>query len=124
MRKKPEFTKNTLLQSYYYGFNTLKPPFDNVKVRKAFVMGIDRKQITDLLAADHIPMSGWIPSGMFGYEEKRGTIFDPEAARKLLDEAGFKDRSKFPRVNLAFNTNENHQRVPRTCKPKSKKILA
>jgi oligopeptide transport system substrate-binding protein len=123
LKTKPGFRKNTLLSSYYYGFNTRKPPFNNVKIRKAFVMAVDRKQITDLLAADHVPMSGWIPKGMFGYEEDAGLKFDPEQAKKLLEEAGFKDRAKFPRVNLAFNTNENHQRIAENVQAQIKKNL-
>jgi oligopeptide transport system substrate-binding protein len=123
LKTKPGFQKNTLLSSYYYGFNTRKPPFNNVKARKAFVMAVDRKQITDLLAADHTPMSGWIPRGMFGYEEDAGLKFDPEQAKKLLDEAGYKDRSKFPRVSLAFNTNENHQRIAENVQAQIKKNL-
>jgi len=123
LKTKPGFHKNTLLSSYYYGFNTRKAPFNNVKVRKAFVYAVDRKQITDLLAADHTPMRGWIPVGMFGYEEDRGLKFDPEMAKKLLDEAGFKDRSKLPRITLSFNTNENHQRVAENVQAQIKKNL-
>ncbi len=123
LKTKPGFRKNILLSSYYYGFNIKKAPFDNVKVRKAFVHAVDRKQITDLLAADHTPMRGWIPPGMFGYEENRGLKFDPELARKLMDEAGFKDRAKVPRINLAFNTNENHQRIAENVQAQLKKNL-
>lgn len=123
LKAKPEYSNNKLLSSYYYGFHTRKAPFNDLKVRKAFAHAIDRKQITDLLAADHTPMRGWIPVGMFGYEEDRGLKFDPELAKKLLDEAGYKDRSKLAKISLAFNTNENHQRVAENVQAQIKKNL-
>lgn len=123
LRQKSGFKEAALLSSYYYGFNTRKPPFNNLKVRKAFSHAIDRKQVTDLLAAGHAPLSSWVPKGMFGHEEDAGLKFDPELAKKLLDEAGFKDRAKFPRVSLAFNTNENHQRVAENVQAQIKKNL-
>jgi oligopeptide transport system substrate-binding protein len=111
------------LSIYYYGFNVRKPPFNNPKIRHAFSMAVDRKQVTDLLAGGQTPLTGWVPRGMFGYEENVGLKFNPEQARKLLDEAGFKDRSKFPKITLAFNTNENHQRVAENVQAQIKKNL-
>lgn len=123
LRTRPGFRQVSSLATYYYGLNLRKPPFDNLKVRKAFVLAIDRKQITDLLAAGHAPLTGWVPAGMFGYENERGLKFNPELAKTLLDEAGYKDRSKFPRVTLAFNTNENHQRIAENVQAQIKKNL-
>lgn len=123
LRKKPTFREVATLATYYYGFNTRKPPFNNPKVRRAFSLAIDRKTITDMMAAGHTPLSGWIPKGMFGYEPERGTKYDPAAAAQMLDEAGFKDRSKFPRVTLAFNSNENHQRIAENVQAQIKKNL-
>lgn len=123
LRTKPGFRQVSSLSMYYYGLNTRKPPFNNLKVRKAFVHAVDRKQITDLLAAGHAPLTGWVPAGMFGYENDRGLKYDPALASKLLDEAGYKDRSKFPRVTIAFNTNENHQRIAENVQAQLKKNL-
>ena len=122
-KNKPGFKSMPSLSIYYYGFNILKPPFDNIKVRKAFAHAIDRKQVTDLLAAGQAPLTSWLPTGMFGYEPSIGIKFDPAAAAQLLDEAGFKDRSKFPKVTLSFNTNENHQRVAENVQAQLKKNL-
>jgi oligopeptide transport system substrate-binding protein len=123
LKTKPGFRQIGLLGTYYYGFNTRKAPTNNVKVRKAIAHAIDRKQITDLLGAGMAPLSSWIPTGMFGYEADRGLKFDPELARKLLDEAGYKDRSKFPRLTLGFNSNENHQRIAENVQAQLKKNL-
>ncbi len=49
---------------------------NNVKVRQALAHAIDRKRITQMLGGGEIPLSGWIPPGMFGYEAERGLTFD------------------------------------------------
>ena len=122
LRTKPGYRKVTSLMMYYLGFNTRKAPFNDVRVRKAFTYAVDRKQVTDLLAAGHAPLTGWIPIGMLGYENQRGLQFDPALGRHLLDEAGYKDRSKI-KVTLAFNTNENHQRIAENVQAQLKKNL-
>ncbi len=123
LRQRPEYREGGILGIYYYGFNFRKAPFNDVRVRKAFAQGVDRKQITDLLAGGQIPLSGWIPAGMFGYESDRGLKFNVEEANRLLDEAGYKDRSKFPKIKLGFNTNEDHQRVAENYQAQVKKNL-
>lgn len=123
LRTRKEYREAGMLGIYYYGFYTKRKPFDNLKVRKAFVHAVNTKQITDMLAGGQIPLSAWVPAGMFGYEPERGLKFNPELAAKLLDEAGYKDRSKFPKVKLGFNTNEDHQRIAENVQAQIKKNL-
>lgn len=123
LKSLPGFRETPLLGFYFYAFNTRKPPFDNVKVRKAFANAIDRKQITDLLSAGLVAQGGWLPKGLFGYQPDIGIKFDVARANQLLDEAGFKDRSKFPKFSIGFNTDENHQRVAENIQAQLKKNL-
>lgn len=123
LKQKPGYREFPVIQMYYYGMNTKKKPFDNVKVRKAFAHAIDRKQITDLMNAGHSPLHAWVPKGMASYEEGLGIKFDVERAQKLMDEAGYKDRSKVPKITIAFNTNENHQRIAENVQAQLKKNL-
>ena len=79
--------------TFYIGFSNKFAPFDDVRVRQAIAMGINRQQIVDIfyppgseVASHFTPCS--IPNGCEGeawYE------FDPEAGRALLAEAGFPD---------------------------------
>jgi ABC-type transport system substrate-binding protein len=78
---------------FYIGLNNAYPPFDNLDVRKAIAMGIDRQQIVDDFypvgseVADYFTPCA-IPNGCEG---DPWYAFDPEAARELLASAGFPD---------------------------------
>lgn len=111
IRELPQYKNHPILGIYYLGFNTTVPPLDNKLVRRALNMAIDREEITNLLAGGQKPITGWLPVGMMGHNPDVGLKFDPEKAKATLDEAGFQDRSQFPRIVLGFNTNENHQRL-------------
>jgi dipeptide transport system substrate-binding protein len=74
----------------YLAFNNLVAPFDKVAVRKALNMAIDKKAIVDAVYQGMGQTAkSPIPPGMWGYNDKITDYpYDPEAAKKLLDEAG------------------------------------
>ncbi|WVT77684.1 ABC transporter substrate-binding protein (plasmid) [Sinorhizobium chiapasense] len=79
----------------YLAMNTLVAPFDKLEVRRAINMAIDRKAIVDSVyqGMGQIAQSV-LPPTMWGYNGSiDGYSYDPEAAKKLLDEAGVKDLS-------------------------------
>ncbi|HLA42358.1 MAG TPA: ABC transporter substrate-binding protein [Aggregatilineales bacterium] len=78
---------------FYLGLNNTFPPLDNVQVRQAIAMGIDRQRIVDqFYPAGSIVASQFMPPSIFGYTpEVSWYNFDPEAGRALLAEAGFAD---------------------------------
>ncbi len=123
LRKRKNYKEHGILGIYYYGFHVNKKPFRNVLVRKAFSQAINKKQITDLLQGGQIPLYGWIPTGVFGYDSSVGLPFDPEKANHLMDEAGYEDRSLFPKVKLSYNTDENHKRIAENIQSQLKKNL-
>jgi peptide/nickel transport system substrate-binding protein len=81
------------LNIFYVGLNNWFPPLDNVKVRQALAMGIDRQRIVDnFYPAGSLVATQFIPPVIFGYTpEVSWYDFDPEAARALLADAGFPD---------------------------------
>lgn len=103
-QKANDYTQAPLLRGYYYGFNVRKKPFDDVRVRRAFSMAIDRTELPRILKGGEIPTSSWIPKGMLGYNTKIGLKFDPETARRLLAEAGYPNGKGMPMINLVYNT--------------------
>jgi oligopeptide transport system substrate-binding protein len=104
------------LCTYYYGFNTTKPPFDNVKVRQAFSAAVDRQKLIDtVLKGEQKPAKTFACPGIFGTPAEdpdfKGITFDPANAKKLLEEAGFPGGKGLPEVTLMINTSEAHQKI-------------
>lgn len=91
----------------YYGFNVRKPPFDDVRVRKAFAMAIDRTKLVDeVLQGLAIPAEhGLVPPGIAGYpyDLVQGVHYDPDSAARLLSAAGYPGGQGFPPVVMQVN---------------------
>lgn len=111
LKKRKEYIDYSILNTYYFGFNTKRAPTDNVLVRKAISHAIDRNQITKMLQGGQKPLSGWIPHGMFGYDPSVGLAFDPVRAKQLLKEAGYDENNPLPDIELSYNTNDQHKRI-------------
>jgi peptide/nickel transport system substrate-binding protein len=78
---------------FYIGLNNWYPPLDDVRVRQALAMGIDRQRIVDnFYPPGSIVATQFMPPVIFGYTpEVSWYEFDPEAGRALLAEAGYPD---------------------------------
>ncbi len=75
----------------YLAFNTQKKPFDDVRVRKALSMAINKKAIIDgVYLSTGVAAKNPIPPSMWSYNDAiKDDPYDPEAAKKLLAQAGF-----------------------------------
>jgi ABC-type transport system substrate-binding protein len=74
--------------------NWAKPPFDNIKVRQAFNFAIDRETfVKAALAGLAEPAYMNLPKAHWAYDKSVAELYpyDPDKARKLLSEAGFKE---------------------------------
>ncbi len=74
-------------------YNTQQKPFDDVRVRKALNMAINKQAIIDAVfqGAGQVAINP-IPPTMWSYNKAiKDDPYDPEAAKKLLEEAGVKD---------------------------------
>lgn len=73
-------------------FNTKEAPLDNVKVRQAIAYAIDRESmIRDLVLGQGKIAHSILPEASWAYVPGQTYHFDPAMARKLLDDAGFRD---------------------------------
>lgn len=123
-RKRKEYRSTGILQTYFYPMNTKKPPMDNVHVRRALAHAIDRLKVVQVLDGGEIPLTGWVPSGMFGYFADVGLEFNLEKARAELKLAGYGEGGKkMPTIEIHFNTNENHQRIAEVVQAQLKENL-
>lgn len=70
-----------------------KNPLQDVRVRKALNMAVDRNAISErIMAGMATPTTQYMPSDMFGALPEDPVVkYDPEAAKKLLAEAGYPD---------------------------------
>lgn len=77
----------------YFTMNFDKEPFQDVRVRKAVQMSIDRQAILDALYGGRGQVEqGIFPHGLIGFNPDQEEIkYDPEAAKALLAEAGYPD---------------------------------
>jgi peptide/nickel transport system substrate-binding protein len=73
-------------------FNTSQPPLDNVRVRQAIAYAIDRESmVRDLLLGQAKIAHSILPEESWAYTPGQKYSYDPARAKKLLDEAGFRD---------------------------------
>ena len=105
---------NAIPGSYFYLFNVSTSPFDDVRLRKAFVLALDRQALSTLansLSNQTRPATTFTPPETLGRElyGQVGLSFDPTAAATLLAEAGYPNGEDFPPFKLllaADATNE------------------
>lgn len=103
--------------TYYYEFNCQKPPFDDVRVRKALSFAIDRNVIADaVMGQGQKPAYTLVPEYVDGFvasEPAWGTLTQDERstqAKALLKAAGF-DAQHPLKFELLYDTSENHKKV-------------
>lgn len=90
---KDQIVKGPRAGTYYYCLNQSIKPLDDVRVRKAIQMAIDRETILERLYNDEgNVVHGIIPPGVLGYNPDLEEIpYDIEKAKDLLAEAGYAD---------------------------------
>jgi oligopeptide transport system substrate-binding protein len=103
------------LGTSYYVFNTQKPPFDDVRIRKAFALAIKRETLVrNVIKGGKQPAFAWVAPGLVNpatgrdFREEGGNyaIEDAALAKKLLAEAGYPDGKGLPPITLLYNTSE------------------
>ena len=86
----------------YIGFNTQKPPFDDINVRKAFCHAIDKEQIIRLARKGmETEANGILPPNMPGYNENlSGLHFDIAEAKNLIAHSKYGDIANLPPITI------------------------
>lgn len=104
---------------YYYVLNFEKPPLDNANVRKALSMAIVREAIgPQILGTGELPAYSWVPPGIANYGDGPATVDWKDLpqnekmaqAQALLEAEGY-DASNPLRLQLRYNTDDNHRRL-------------
>ncbi len=109
--------------TYFYNFNCQERlpdgrvnPFHDARVRRAFVMAVDKQAIVTNVRRGGEPVATALipPGSIVGYHSPAGVPFDPVAAKKLLAEAGYPDGKGFITVDILFNKDAGHDLIAQT----------
>jgi len=104
LQRRPDFHCYTYLGAYFIRFNTTRKPFDDPRVRKAIAMAIDRTRIVQRITRmGEPPASHLVPQGTGGYQPPMGLGRNPEAARRLLAEAGYPGGNGLRTFEYSYN---------------------
>jgi len=97
-----ELTIVPQLDVQYLGFDVTRSPFDDVHVRQAFNLAIDRQKVTEVVWKDMaLPAEGILPPGMPGYTRDKSLLdFDPARAQRLLAESRYVEADRLPPITL------------------------
>jgi ABC-type transport system substrate-binding protein len=98
----PQLRATPSLSTFYFGFDTRTPPFDDVRVRQAFGAAVDWRRIATLDALDAGSVANsMVPPGIPGRSDRDVLpAHDPALGRRLLAEAGYAGGAGFPDVAL------------------------
>lgn len=104
LRARPDFHAAPVLANYFIRYNTSRKPFNDVRVRRAFSMVIDKPLITGKITrAGEVPAGSLTPPGTGqGYEPPPGLQRNVELAQQLLAEAGYPGGRGFPIVYYLY----------------------
>jgi oligopeptide transport system substrate-binding protein len=95
---------------YFYRFNLKRPPLQDRRVRRALALAVDRESLVrNVLHGGQAPAYGVSYPGTAGYTPRAkltGTIAE---AQQLLADAGFPGGRGFPKLELLYNTSQNHR---------------
>jgi microcin C transport system substrate-binding protein len=105
----PEFQRGLLLKrkvfnnypttTQFLAFNTRRKPWDDIRVRKAFHLLLNRDQLIErLFYKEYLPLNSYYPGSVYENPKDPKNLYNPEEALKLLAEAGWKDRDSQGRL--------------------------
>jgi oligopeptide transport system substrate-binding protein len=115
MEGRPDFHLAPQLSVYFYRINVTREPYDDVRVRRALNMAIDKENIcVNVAKAGQTPATGVVPPSFPNYQSPPGDEFNPKEARRLIDEvrAEYAARGeKMPTLEILYNSNDAHQAI-------------
>ncbi|MAD25363.1 MAG: peptide ABC transporter substrate-binding protein [Verrucomicrobiales bacterium] len=112
------------LASYFYRFNVNKKPCDDVRIRQALTMAIDRESIVkNVTKGEQMASTFFTPPGVGGYTARARFKEDVGEAQKLLAQAGYPNGEGFPSLELLYNTTEGHRIIAEAIQQMWKKNL-
>jgi oligopeptide transport system substrate-binding protein len=104
------------LALYYLAFDLSEPPFDDVRLRQALTMAVDRQTLVDVLGRGEQAAFGLVPPGVANHVAARypwqfmAAEERQETARDLFEQAGY-DEGHSLQLTLTYDTGDIHETV-------------
>jgi ABC-type transport system substrate-binding protein len=108
----PQLQSNPELSTMHLRLSVQLKPFDDVRVRHAFALAIDRETLVEkVLHGIGQPAYQFLPPNLLGHDGQIGRelAFDPEQARALLSAAGYAGGKGMPLIYWQYDQNETYQ---------------
>jgi oligopeptide transport system substrate-binding protein len=110
--KRPDCHTFPYLGTYFFRMNVTRKPLDDVRVRKALALAVDKRRLVEKLCrAGETPAGHFTPRGTANYDPPEGLGFDPDQARRLLAEAGYAGGKNFPVLRYLLDTPKQHEEI-------------
>ncbi len=114
-KKDGVYQESPYLGIYHYWINTTKKPLNDVRVRKALALALDRQRIVDLVTkGGQLPATTFTPPGTGGYVPTPRLPKSAERlaeAKKLLADAGYPGGKGMEPIELLYNTSDSHKKI-------------
>lgn len=124
-RPEKDYINQPYFGTYYYTFNLKEPVFQDVRVRRALNMALDKKEFVEKITrGGQIPAARLVPPIIGSeYPQLPGDTYNVEEARRLLAEAGYPGGQGFPTIEILYNTAESHENLALLIQHQWKKNL-
>ncbi len=112
---RPDLHSEPKLCTYYLSLRVDQPPLDDVRVRRALALAVDRQRLVlHVLRGGEVAAANAVPdlfAATLGYHAQTSDGFDPDLARQLLAEAGHPRGKGLAPIVLQHNTGEMHRAI-------------
>lgn len=125
LQGREDFVCAPSLITYFYRLNVTRPPLDDVHVRRALNMAIDKRLICEnVTKAGQQPARNLVPPGLAGYTAPLGDDYDPEGAKAELAKSKYvREGQNLPTIEILYNTQESHRAVAEVIQQQWKNAL-
>jgi oligopeptide transport system substrate-binding protein len=113
LKTRPDFHAAPFLGNYFIRFNVTRKPLNDVRVRQAFAMVIDRDRIVQKITqAGEPPAYSFTPPGTAGgYQPPKMFGRNVQQARQLLADAGYPGGKGFPTVTYLYDSKKLNEDI-------------
>lgn len=119
-----DFNPDAQFGTYFYAFNTSRKPFNDVRVRQALVLALDRDEIVTTACAGELPARSMTPPGLSNYTAPECEPTNIARAKELLAEAGYPGGVGFPKIEILYNYEQQHQTIAELIRKQWRRNLA